>query len=38
MDRDVQPLMFFIAHGVLLMISDNVFFATVYINEVADAL
>jgi NhaB family Na+:H+ antiporter len=38
MDRDMQPLMFFIANGVLSMISDNVFVATVYINEVADAL
>jgi NhaB family Na+:H+ antiporter len=38
MDRDLQPLMFFIANGVLSMISDNVFVATVYINEVADAL
>lgn len=35
MDRDLQPLMFFIANGVLSMISDNVFVATVYINEVA---
>ena len=38
MDRDFQPLMFFVANGVLSMISDNVFVATVYINEVADAL
>ncbi|MCP4469774.1 MAG: sodium/proton antiporter NhaB [Gammaproteobacteria bacterium] len=38
MDRDLQPIMFFIANGVLSMISDNVFVATVYINEVADAL
>ncbi len=38
MDRDIQPLMFFIANGVLSMISDNVFVATVYINEVAEAL
>jgi len=38
MDRDLQPLMFFIANGVLSMISDNVFVATVYINEVASAL
>ncbi|MFT5658311.1 MAG: NhaB family Na+:H+ antiporter [Gammaproteobacteria bacterium] len=37
MDRDIQPLMFFIANGVLSMISDNVFVATVYINEVAAA-
>jgi len=38
MDLEIQPLMFFIANGVLSMISDNVFVATVYINEVADAL
>ena len=38
MDLKIQPLMFFIANGVLSMISDNVFVATVYINEVADAL
>ena len=38
MDLGIQPLMFFIANGVLSMISDNVFVATVYINEVADAL
>ncbi len=37
MERDMQPLMFFIANGVLSMISDNVFVATVYINEVATA-
>jgi NhaB family Na+:H+ antiporter len=36
-DRDLQPIMFFIANGVLSMISDNVFVATVYINEVAQA-
>ena len=30
--------MFFLANGVLSMISDNVFVATVYINEVKDAL
>lgn len=30
--------MLFIANGVLSMISDNVFVATVYINEVAAAL
>ena len=38
MDRGLQPIMFFIANGVLSMISDNVFVATVYINEVAQAL
>ncbi|MFT6915850.1 MAG: NhaB family Na+:H+ antiporter [Motiliproteus sp.] len=35
MDLGVQPAMFFIANGVLSAISDNVFVATVYINEVA---
>lgn len=34
MDTEIQPLMFFIANGVLSAISDNVFVATVYINEV----
>lgn len=38
MDMDVQPPMFFLANGVLSMISDNVFVATVYINEIKDAL
>jgi NhaB family Na+:H+ antiporter len=38
LDRAIQPLMFFIANGVLSMISDNVFVATVYINEIAEAL
>lgn len=38
MEADVRPAMFFIANGVLSMISDNVFVATVYINEVKDAL
>ncbi len=37
MDPEVQPSMFFIANGLLSMISDNVFVATVYINEVKDA-
>lgn len=32
-----QPSMFYIANGVLSMISDNVFVATVYINEVEAA-
>lgn len=32
-----QPMMFYIANGVLSMISDNVFVATVYINEVQAA-
>lgn len=38
MDEAIQPMMFFIANGVLSMISDNVFVATVYINEVKAAL
>jgi NhaB family Na+:H+ antiporter len=38
MDIGIQPIMFFIANGVLSMISDNVFVATVYINEVTEAL
>jgi len=33
----VQPALFFIANGVLSMISDNVFVATVYINEIKQA-
>jgi len=36
-DLSSQPAMFFIANGLLSAISDNVFVATVYINEVADA-
>ncbi|MEJ2442576.1 MAG: sodium/proton antiporter NhaB [Exilibacterium sp.] len=38
MEPGVQAPMFFIANGVLSMISDNVFVATVYINEVKAAL
>ena len=38
MDSDIRPTMFFVANGVLSMISDNVFVATVYINEVVAAL
>lgn len=38
MDADIRPAMFFAANGVLSMISDNVFVATVYINEVKAAL
>jgi NhaB family Na+:H+ antiporter len=33
-----QPIMFFIANGILSAISDNVFVATVYIGEVKAAL
>ena len=38
MDSEVRPAMFFLANGILSMISDNVFVATVYITEVKDAL
>jgi len=38
MSQDIQAPVFFIANGVLSAISDNVFVATVYINEVAAAL
>lgn len=38
MDTAAQPGIFFIANGFLSAISDNVFVATVYINEVAAAL
>jgi NhaB family Na+:H+ antiporter len=36
--REIQPPIFFVANGLLSAISDNVFVATVYINEVAQAL
>ncbi|HTN35299.1 MAG TPA: sodium/proton antiporter NhaB [Marinobacter sp.] len=35
---DEQPGMFFIANGLLSMISDNVFVATIYISEIKQAL
>jgi NhaB family Na+:H+ antiporter len=35
---DSQPPAFFVANGLLSAISDNVFVATIYINEVAAAL
>ena len=38
MSTEAQPLVMFIANGVLSMISDNVFVATVYINEMVAAL
>ncbi|MCP4008940.1 MAG: sodium/proton antiporter NhaB [Proteobacteria bacterium] len=38
MPIEIQPTMFFIANGVLSAVSDNVFVATVYINEVKAAL
>ena len=37
MPLDVQPGAFFLANGILSAISDNVFVATVYINEVKSA-
>lgn len=36
-DKSLQPSLFYAANGVLSMISDNVFVATVYINEVKAA-
>jgi len=38
LDVEVQPAMFYVANGVLSAISDNVFVATVYINEVIAAV
>ncbi len=38
MDGDDQLSMFYIANGLLSMVSDNVFVGTVYINEVKNAL
>lgn len=37
MEETLQPMMFFVANGVLSAISDNVFVATVYINEIRAA-
>ncbi|MBL4818345.1 MAG: sodium/proton antiporter NhaB [Deltaproteobacteria bacterium] len=37
-EGNMQPVMFYIANGLLSMVSDNVFVGTVYINEVAAAL
>ena len=37
LDLSLQPSMFYIANGVLSAISDNVFVATVYINEIRAA-
>jgi len=37
MDLSLQPQAFFLANGILSAISDNVFVATVYINEVQQA-
>jgi NhaB family Na+:H+ antiporter len=38
LELDMQPRVFFVANGVLSAISDNVFVATIYINEVVGAL
>jgi NhaB family Na+:H+ antiporter len=38
LDSDIRTAAFFVANGVLSMISDNVFVATVYINEVYQAM
>jgi NhaB family Na+:H+ antiporter len=38
LDQHMQVPVFFMANGVLSAISDNVFVATVYINEIAAAL
>jgi len=38
LDQNIQGPMFFAANGILSMISDNVFVATVYITEVKSAL
>jgi len=38
LDQDAQVPVFFLANGLLSAISDNVFVATVYINEVKQAL
>ncbi len=37
MEGSLQTTMFYVANGVLSMISDNVFVATIYINEVQQA-
>ena len=37
-DVAVQPPLFFVVNGLLSAISDNVFVATIYINEVKTAL
>jgi NhaB family Na+:H+ antiporter len=38
LDIDLQPQVFFVANGILSAISDNVFVATIYINEAMNAL
>ena len=37
LDPDLQPGMLYVANGLLSVVSDNVFVATVYINEIARA-
>ena len=37
LERQLQPSVFFVANGLLSAISDNVFVATIYINEVKAA-
>lgn len=37
-EKSIQPTMFYVANGILSMVSDNVFVATVYINEIKSAL
>ncbi len=37
LDTSVQPGLFFVANGVLSLISDNVFVATVYISSIEEA-
>ena len=37
-NTDIQAPIFFVANGVLSAISDNVFVATIYINEIKEAL
>ena len=38
LEGQLQTAMFYVANGVLSMISDNVFVATIYISEVKEAL
>ncbi|MBE9549773.1 MAG: sodium/proton antiporter NhaB [Proteobacteria bacterium] len=38
LDKELQVPVFYLANGILSAISDNVFVATIYINEVVDAL
>ena len=37
LELDMQPRIFFVANGVLSAISDNVFVATIYVNEIVTA-